>query len=151
MTDPTEKIPTIAIVLGFGGVSPFLGLTCLTIIFNEQIFTQVLVAYAATILSFLGGIHWGVAMRSYSEDLNKTRLQNYLCLSIAPPLVAWATLLIENFAIALGILFIGFISQLVVDVKAVKNRTLPPWYNALRVPLTIIVLLCLIVVLYFNN
>lgn len=50
------------------------------------------VAYGATILSFLGGVHWGLAMTNVGGELGaKMNDQRYLW-SVLPCLMAWPTL-----------------------------------------------------------
>ena len=105
--------------------------------------------YAAVILSFLGGIYWGAAMNNLSQNQFTASLKTNLSISVTPALVAWGTLLIKNLTVATILLSVGFLAQLIVDIVATKNGYFPYWYNALRIPLTAIVLLCLIVACIF--
>ena len=68
MTDKKDAIPQIAILLGYGGASPFVALAVLSILFEERFFIEALMLYAAVILSFLGGIYWGAAMNNLSQN-----------------------------------------------------------------------------------
>ena len=149
MTDKKDAIPQIAILLGYGGASPFVTLAILSILFQERFFIEALMVYAAVILSFLGGIYWGAAMNNLSQNQFTASLKTNLSISVTPALVAWGTLLIKNLTVATILLSVGFLAQLIVDVVATKNGYFPYWYNALRIPLTAIVLLCLIVACIF--
>ena len=149
MTDKKDAIPQIAILLGYGGASPFVALAILSILFQERFFIEALMVYAAVILSFLGGIYWGAAMNNLSQNQFTASLKTNLSISVTPALVAWGTLLIKNLTVATILLSVGFLAQLIVDIVATKNGYFPYWYNALRIPLTAIVLLCLIVACIF--
>jgi hypothetical protein len=51
-----------------------------------------LAGYAAAIVSFLGGVHWGLAMRSAQPDMREFGW------AMAPPLVAWLALVMPAHA-----------------------------------------------------
>lgn len=70
-TPPTTVPPTWALRLGYAGLIPFIvGALFVWIVSAEAhpYVTLGLAAYAATIVSFLGGIHWGVAFREAEPD-----------------------------------------------------------------------------------
>ena len=145
MTHKQDAIPQIAILLVYSGASPFVALAILSILFEEPFFIEGLIVYAAIILSFLGGIYWGAAMKNLSQNEFTASLKTDLSISVTPALLAWGILVIKNLKVAIIFLSVGFLAQLIVDVVATKNGYFPHWYNALRIPLTAIVLLCLIV------
>ena len=151
MTDKKDAIPQIAILLGYGGASPFVALAVLSILFEERFFIEALIAYAAVILSFLGGIYWGAAINNLSQNELTASLKTNLSISVTPALAAWGTLLIKNLTVATILLSVGFLAQLIVDVVATRNGYFPYWYNALRIPLTVLVLLCVIVACIFSG
>jgi hypothetical protein len=151
MTNKKDAIPQTAIILGYGGATPFVTLAVLSILFEERFFIEALIVYAAVIISFLGGIYWGAAMNSLSQNKFTAILKTNLCISVTPALLAWGTLLIKNVKVATILLSVGFLAQLIVDVIATKNGYFPYWYKALRIPLTAIVLLCLIVAYIFHG
>jgi steroid 5-alpha reductase family enzyme len=91
MSAPQGPVPRIAHVLGYAGLIPFVGLAVLALIDSppeQALAAFALRAYAVTIVSFLGAIHWGLAMRQAQAD---TLL---LVWGVAPSLLAWASLLI---------------------------------------------------------
>ena len=53
MAHKKETIPQIAIILGYGGATPFVTFAVLSILFQEHFFIEALIVYAAVILSFL--------------------------------------------------------------------------------------------------
>jgi hypothetical protein len=125
--------------LGYAGLIPF-------IIFSIGSWFQlpfisdsinILTAYAAIILSFMGAIHWGIAM-SRSEYQNG----KYFIASIIPGLSAWLALLLpQRYAIIL--LMIGFIALIIYDWSVEKPQRLPGWYIPMRNRLTLVVVMCL--------
>ena len=142
----TGKIKTlsgnekIAKILGYAGLIPF-------IIFSIGSWVEipylhntlyVLITYAAIILSFMGAIHWGMAMSKTDNNQNK-----YFITGVIPALVAWISLLIPE-SFSLIILFIGFILLISYDIAVEKSLGFPNWYIPMRIRLTFIVLLSLI-------
>jgi len=91
MSDVQYPLPRFAQVLGYAGLVPFIGLAALSLIASppEQAPAALaLRAYVATIVSFLGAIHWGLAMR---QGRANTLL---LAWGVAPSLLAWTSLLV---------------------------------------------------------
>ena len=132
------KIPGPALWLGLAGLIPFFA-TAATLWLGETInqfdATTALVAYAAVILSFLGGINWGAAI----INNNATQLTKPLFWSIVPSLAAWAALLLQSLfseAVALFILLVAFVLQYLSDRRAVALGRFPPWFARLRLILT---------------
>ena len=129
--------------LGYAGLIPFVifsagSWTALPYISDS---TQILIAYAAIILSFMGAIHWGIAISNADKHRSKS-----LVVSIVPALVAWLALLLPEI-FALAILFVGFILLITYDLAVAKSQVLPDWYISMRIRLTLIVTLCLITAL----
>lgn len=125
--------------LGYAGLIPFIVFSIgswfqLPMISDS---TYILTAYAAIILSFMGAIHWGVAMSS-SDDQNG----KYFIASVIPGLSAWLALLMpQRYAIIL--LMIGFIALIIYDCSVEKPQRLPGWYIPMRIRLTLVVVMCL--------
>ena len=135
MSTRQEPIPPIALYLGLAGLLPFLGCALLAWFpgtdGREKAIPAIL-AYGAVILSFLGGVRWGNALR----DTTALALITPLSLSIAPSLVAWAALLIPP-GPGLILLIIGFATQYALDRTAANRDQLPHWYGRLRTILSI--------------
>lgn len=102
-----------------------------------------LLAYGATILSFLGGIHWGLAI-SPEGGPDTPRLAARLVLSVMPSLVAWVALLVAGNA-GLLMLAIAVAAMLAIDLRATRLGDAPPWYPKLRIPLSGVVVASLLV------
>ena len=128
-----QTAPDMAKILGWGGVAPFI--LCGA---AAQSGERVLVlygllggtTYAAMILSFLGAVHWGLAMR---DD----RHHGWYIWSIAPALLGWATLLVFDIQIRLLALIPLFTLAWAVDRMATKQGLMPDWYMQLRTGLTV--------------
>ena len=137
-----KEMPGIARLLGYAGLLPFL-LTAGLMWFATDIGTaatahRMLMAYGAVILSFLGGVRWGVCIGPLAgPDRNRE-----LGLSVLPSIVAWVAFL-PGPILALGILITGFIVQCLWDVMSVEQGRLPRWYGTLRLQLTAVVVICL--------
>jgi hypothetical protein len=88
------SVPRIPLLLGIGGLIPFVGLSlALAFGVTPPLFTDAdsvrvaLVGYGVVILSFLGGVRWGVALK---EDENGDGKANRdFIVSVVPALVAW--------------------------------------------------------------
>ena len=137
------SVPALIKALGFGGALPFW-------IFSPPVASHLplhllgdgvaekagalQVSYGATIISFLGGVHWGLAMTSLTPL--KLTGQRYIW-SVIPCLAVWPTLVLpQEHAAALQAALLGFVY--IVDRGWLKRGGLPPWYMALRLPLTVL-------------
>ena len=93
ITAPTSESawpPAWAERLGHAGLIPFvLGALLVWLVWPEAhpYATLALSAYAAVIVSFLGGIHWGMAMRLPSPPAS------LFVWGVVPSLVAWAAVM----------------------------------------------------------
>ena len=133
-------LPQLARLLGYAGLVPF-------IVFSAGAWTTspvmqnahfILLTYAAIILSFMGAVHWGIAMAG-----NAATAKPQLGLSVLPALLGWLALLIP---MLYGYVLMAacFIALLMADRLAGRKGLLPDWYLPMRVILTTIVVLCLL-------
>ena len=131
-----SSVPSAAAWLGGLGIIPFAGLSLATPFANDVLKARLsfaLMAYGAVILSFLGGIHWGLAIGAVPQTDNSLRRR--IALSILPSLVAWAALL-APFSIGFLVLAAAFVAMLLVDIRASRIHEAPAWYPKLRWPLS---------------
>ena len=168
MATRAQSIPFPALVLGISGLIPFVVSAILlafpqwssslivaflplsstpenpvnaqTLSALDQLAVFSLGAYAAVILSFLGGVRWGNLLN------DKTRLKQWspLTLSVVPSLIAWPALLLPPFWM-LSLLAIGLVLQYTLDVEALRRKELPAWFGKLRLILTTGAILSLLV------
>jgi len=96
------------------------------------------VRFYTVILSFMGAVHWGLAMAQ------PTLFSGYAyIISVIPALTAWLALSLPP-AIDLLLLLSGFIFLYYYDMPLDKHGRLPQWYIPLRLRLTTAVTACLI-------
>ena len=83
----TTKVPLPALLLGFAGLIPPVGLTAVALL-DLGLFAPstpgFVLTYAAVILSFLGGTWWGFVSKSERPGLA------LLGISVLPALAGWA-------------------------------------------------------------
>ena len=119
-TAPASTPDTPALRLGYAGLLPFVlgALLVWTVRADVQPYVALaLSAYAAVVLSFLGGIHWGLAMRQSQPA--PAGPDWGLTWGVVPSLVAWAAVLMPPDA---GLVILG--AMLIVSY-AVDRRLYP--------------------------
>jgi hypothetical protein len=140
---PPPTVPSAAAWLGGLGFLPFLSLSlALTILDGDQraLAARALLAYGGVILSFLGGVQWGLAIAAPGQAL----LWQRLSLSVVPSLLAWLALLLPT-KIGFCLLVLSLALVLWADLRAVGQGAAPAWYGRLRLPLSAAVMISLAV------
>ena len=120
--------------LGYGGLIPFVGLALAVWLQDPSDRSRSLSAlqgYGATILSFLGAIHWGLAMREAPGQPT-----GWLVWGVTPSLVAWVALLL-NPAIGLWLIAAGLWACFMVDRLAYPKFGVRAWLP-MRLVLTLV-------------
>ncbi|MEM7121454.1 MAG: DUF3429 domain-containing protein [Pseudomonadota bacterium] len=139
----TVPIPAPALWLGASGAVPFVTLAVASLTVDSASQAPVIVAlgfYGAVILSFLGGVQWGLAIKDHEAAGASF---NRLGLSVVPSLIAWLALLLPALA-GLPLLAVAFIAAYVGDRRAGQRGLAPAWYPRLRLPLTVVVVASLL-------
>lgn len=129
-------IPPAPLALTIGGLMPFIGGALAAWALNGDIARQAaaylsLLTYSAAILSFLGGVRWGVEM---SEAALTPPRWGVMIASVLGGLLGWALVLYY----VLGspspnvflILALAFAAHWVWDVTS--RKAVPAWYEGLR-------------------
>lgn len=159
-----KDVPSEAVYMGLAGTLPYLATSFSTVycaweinhsnsgfglMIDEitatkmlQLLEPIQLGYGATILSFLGAIHWGLEFAGYGGYQSYRRY----AIGVAAPLVACSTLLMP-IEYALISQFLGFMGLYYVDTLACKNGWTPNWYRTYRFLLTFIVGASIIVTL----
>lgn len=143
----SRSIPTPALWLGGTGAIPFVALSFATLLASGDLqisLANALVLYGAIILSFLGGVHWGLAMAEGNGSPSPSVSPGWLALSVTPSLLGWGAVLLPNLVASALVLSGGFVAMLIIDVRAADQLQVPAWYPKLRRPLTLTVALSLI-------
>ena len=91
-------------------------------------------AYAALIVSFLGGIHWGIGLRYAATETPGHAF--HLVWGTVPPLLAWVAIMMPAFA-GLPLLGLVLVACYAVDRKTWADAGLSHWLP-LRWRLTVV-------------
>lgn len=143
------KAPKPALYLGFAGLIPFISPTLLMAVsesyYPELAYAQL--AYAASIVSFLGGARWGFALpESSPAKPDWINLAN----SVVPSLLAWVTMLLSDSIVpAATMVIMGLGISLHYDLSLLP--TYPSWFKALRAVLTTVAFFSLVGTLIMNG
>jgi hypothetical protein len=131
-----SQIPSSALVLGLAGLIPFVVCALSLWVAVPQLPAadglRVGMFYGAVILSFLGGIRWGVAIPSATAESQTLDFS----LSMMGSLAGWVSLLLSPL-LGLSLLIAAFLLQSLWDVLSVERGRLPQWFGRLRMILTI--------------
>ena len=136
--------PLVGLIIGWAGVVPFVVAALAPMVLTDYGTVAFLSlaggVYAALMLSFLGGVRWGMAMSPlWASDRSLG-----FALSIVAPSAGWIALLIPRIE-GLSILIIAFLLQGWLDLRAVGEGRAPLWYGPLRIRLTAAAVVALVV------
>ncbi|HMM75594.1 MAG TPA: DUF3429 domain-containing protein [Gammaproteobacteria bacterium] len=151
MTDaaarPVNQIPTTAGWLGYLGLLPFV-VQMLAVVFGpkgEDSLAQHaafgIASYGAVILSFLGGITWGLTVNN--PTLANVQGSRELIYSMLPALAAWAAVLLPA-PFTLWFCAIGFAVTFAHDTRTASLHALPAWFLRLRLHLSLGAIVCIV-------
>lgn len=93
MSGEPQSLPPGAAALGYAGLLPFAAAALGTVLLDgaaRDLAARALLAYGAVILSFLGAVHWGLALRAGASAAARS-----LVVGVLPSLAAWCALLLE--------------------------------------------------------
>jgi hypothetical protein len=123
----------LALLLTLAGALPFVA-GAATLWFGPAAYSplvlQGIVTYAAVILSFLGGIQWGVGV-SISDAAPKSA-QSLFLLSVVPSILAWCTLFIDANNVKLIVAVFLFCFVWAVDALLHMQKLIPGWFFRVR-------------------
>ncbi len=121
--------------LGFAGLLPQAGAALMVAMDVDYGLGRLLaLVYGGLILSFLGGVWWGFAMRRTDHQASLAAL------AVLPSLVALAAnLLAARYGLppALGLIAVALVATLAVDKALVATAEAPAGWLALRAPLSL--------------
>ncbi|MFM8636299.1 MAG: DUF3429 domain-containing protein [Betaproteobacteria bacterium] len=140
--------PPMAWRLGYAGLIPFVfGALLVWLVTGEAhpYVAAALSAYGAVIVSFLGGIHWGLVMRQWPEATagqgpGARAADAGLVWGVLPSLMAWLGVLMPPYA-GLFVLGLALIACYLVDRRRYAALGLQAWMT-LRFRLTAVASLC---------
>lgn len=126
------SLPRPALWLGLSGLLPFLAALLLAWMGPGDWRGMALFGlktYGAVILSFLGAVHWGLALRAPPSEAAATAPR--LGLGVLPSLLGWVALLLPT-GPGLLLLALGILGTAGVETLATRHGLLPPAYLRLR-------------------
>ncbi len=144
-------MPLVVIIVGIVGLVPVIvcGLGAIGPGSGAAEMLAALVGYCAVVLSFLGGIQWGFALRPVEAGSHAQPWR--LVLGVLPPLAGWVALLVTLMLwswLALLLLAAGFIATVVTEYRwAQRGMAMPGGYLWLRWGLTAVIVAMLVTVL----
>jgi len=133
MTATRDPAARVATWLGYAGLIPFVASLAFCYFGDaeaQRLGLHALATYAAVILSFIGGIHWGIATQMADRDTAA-----WYVASIVPSLIGWVALLLTP-ATRMGVLLLCFTGWYVYERSMPIGRTFPVWFGTLRLYLT---------------
>ena len=120
--------------LGYAGLIPFVLLAPLLWLVDAELLPFAAIAlggYAASIVSFLGGVHWGIGFMK-----GEASPRFHFIWGVVPSLIAWLALMMPAYA-ALPLLGLVVVACYAVDSKTYPVAGLARWLP-MRLQLTVV-------------
>ena len=150
---PRKPIPRPALVLGWAGMIPLAAASVLIWVLARPLPALVLVLqmqYAAIVLSFLGAVHWGLALAEYRGGVADGEKGVYegagwgrYGWGLVLAFLGWLAIQLPP-AAALLLLIVALAAAWLGDVVVARRGLMPRWYTRLRKPLTLVAILCMV-------
>ena len=144
MNDKNNNNSKIALYLGYLGLAPFV-LSLLLVNFTvdfQDASTRGFTLYSAIIISFMSGIHWGIALLK-NQDCHIRFIA-----SIMPPILAWAAVLFFPLPFLLGALGLVHLAELKIDRVLFGYPEIQTWYFRMRFRLTSLVIVLHLIMIF---
>ena len=131
----------------FGGTGALIIVALTAALFSDEARVRVpsiaaLVTFCAIVLSYLGGIEGGLAVREEHSD-ERTRAIAF-CIGAVPSLAAWAMLLwLPSTKVQLAAAIGLFIAVWAADLWLAKHGLIPAWFVDMRTAVTAVACLTL--------
>ncbi len=139
----------LAWIFAIAGALVFAGLTAMLFSTQNQVRIPgiaALVTFAAIVLSYLGGIEGGLALRDVEGTANTRAIA--FAMSALPSLAAWGVLWLPSPHWQLGAALGLFVAVWMFDLWLARRGLVPSWFVDLRTAVTAVVALTLGVALY---
>ena len=152
-----RRLPATALLLGLVGLIPFVACALIALtsldVARAGYALLALCGYGAVILSFVGGVHWGLVLGASEppqgavvDSAMPPRTRYRLVLGVLPSLGGWAAILVMflgQTAVALAVLLVGFIAFTSAESELRQRGLVPRGYMVLRWGLSVAVVLIL--------
>jgi hypothetical protein len=108
-----------------------------------------LIDYAALVLSFSGGVHWGLALLQ-----GALRPSARFGASTLPLIVGWVGLMLAQMVsptVALIVLVVGYLAMLLTEQQAAQRLPVPPRYMWIRWGFSVVSMVMMVMVLILRG
>lgn len=143
MSSHQEAATGTARWLGYLGLIPFVAGGALAL-FGDGVASglglRAVIAYGAVIVSFVGAIHWGLALAGGAPA------GRLYVVSVLPSLVAWPALLVDA-RTGLALLIAAFLGIWIHERVSLWSTLFPAWFARLRTQLTSVAVIVLALLL----
>jgi hypothetical protein len=145
-------MPLIALPLGLVGLVPLIFLAFGAVGPTEESAVRMVVSlvdYAALVLAFVGGMHWGMSLH---PDTQRPSLR--MGVAVLPLIVAWIALVLGQFvapSVALMLLITGYLATILTEQRAAAGLLFPPRYMAVRWVFSVVAVMMMAMVLMLRG
>ena len=145
-------MPAIAVAFSLLGLVPLVCFAFGAVGHIPETAERMLVAlidYAALILSFSGGVHWGLALLP-----GAVRPSARFGASVLPLIVAWVGLVLAQMVsptVALVVLIVGYLAMLLTEHQAAQRLLVPSRYMLIRWGFAIVSIVMMVMVLILRS
>ncbi len=145
-------MPPITIPLTLLGLVPFIACGLIAVGHIPQTAELALVGlidYAALILAFAGGVHWGLAMLP-----GTARPSVRIAAGALPMLVGWAAVVLAQVVaptVSLCVLILGYLATVLTERRAAQRFLIPANYVWLRGAFTAVAVIMMMIVLILRG
>jgi hypothetical protein len=126
-------MPTIVLPLSLFGLVPLIIFACGAVGPIPETAERMLIAlidYAALVLAFSGGVHWGLALAPGAQ-----RPSLRFGAGVLPMIVGWVGLVLAQLVaptMALVVLIVGYLATVLTEHRAARRMLVPPRYVWVR-------------------
>ena len=145
-------MPAIAMLLSLLGLVPFVVFAFGAVGHIPDIAERMLVSlidYAALILGFAGGVHWGLALLPEA-----VRPSMRFGAGVLPLVVAWVGLVVAQMvspSVALAVLILGYLATILTEHRAAGRLLVPSGYVWIRWGFSVVAVVMMVMVLVLRG
>jgi len=145
-------MPTIAITLSLLGILPLIIFGGGAVGHNPETAERMLVAlidYAALMLAFAGGVHWGLALLPEA-----VRPSVRFFAGVLPMIVGWVGLVLAQLvapSVALAVLILGYLATVLTEHRAAQRLLVPARYIWIRWGFSMVAVVMMAIVLVLRG
>lgn len=145
-------MPAIAIALSLLGLVPLVFFAFGAVGHIPETAERMLVSlidYAALLLSFAGGVHWGLALAPEA-----VRPSVRFGAGVLPLIVAWVGLVLAQMVsptVALAVLILGYLAMVLTEHRAAQRLLVPSRYVWIRWGFSVVAMVMMVMVLILRG